>query len=112
MMENNTMTTKTIGDMTEQDLRELVNEIVEQRLTSQKKEDWRAEVERQWAMMHPDDRTPEARVWLEKMINPNRAETYDPEKDIMLHGLFDGPTDLASRTTEILRAEMGLRKDD
>lgn len=106
------MTTKTIGDMTEQDLRELVNEIVEQRLTSQKKEDWRAEVERQFEMLAPEARTEEARKWLEGMINPNRKETYDPEKDIMLQGLFDGPPDLASRTTEILRAEMGLRKGD
>ena len=40
-----------------------------------------------------------------------RHNDYDPSKDPMIDGLFDGPPDLADRSTEILRAEFGIKKE-
>ncbi len=37
---------------------------------------------------------------------------YDPAKDAMLKGLFEGPPDLAERSEEILWEEFGIKKDD
>jgi hypothetical protein len=35
---------------------------------------------------------------------------YDPAKDKMRQGIFDGPPDLAEKSSEILRRELGVKK--
>jgi hypothetical protein len=41
---------------------------------------------------------------------PRRTKPYDPAKDKMRKGLFNGPPDLAERSSEILRAEFGIKE--
>jgi hypothetical protein len=44
-----------------------------------------------------------------KLESLELAKDYDPAKDPLV-GFFEGPPDLAERSSEILRAEFGLRK--
>jgi hypothetical protein len=50
-------------------------------------------------------------AYIEAMTSTTPPNEYDPQKDPTI-GMFSGPSDLASRTKEILRAEFGLRRPE